>query len=723
MAITQEELQVKIEKAKRAGWDDTRIQNVVQSLQSRGQIEQRGFLQNLGKAITDPIRDFGGLTLEAGRQALGGTQRGQMDRLQDEVARGTKAYINLRNSGRTEEAEQLRKMVEEKNEQLSRVSKGVEALGTPKFMTSPKQQFAFENISGDIGQGALYGTRKGVGAASYLIPGGGGTAATALGRVGTAFGRGAIASGMRTFGEDFTDVGDVALGSVIGGGFGAAIQGGGELIRGARGGFAGAADRASRASKELSNTAKLKGLKATKGNLKSFGGTQFFDDMDEVGIRYTNFDDFVDDANAAVSKGSSQLDDAITQHGNIRVPKQAMKAAVKREMNKHGSKAVKADYQKVLDAIDDDLGRGKTATLKNFLKTRRDYGARADWRPSLDITQDQAKAYRVAYTSMNKTLDRSFSKAGFTSFREANNIVSKGINAMRLAEKVAPKHGYADGLGLLDAITLSAGGFGPEGIAFTAAQRYARSPQGMGIAARGLGKAGDVAKGISQRIPTTAAAGVGFGQALQTPLSQVGQIAPQLGRGAISATAAGVAAQPGGPTEGLETRGFTGGGADYLNQSFTPAGNNQALVQGGLLPQDRGRVGGGGYSVDDLVSEISGKKTKPLTKEQGNAASGLRALGVLSQTLSSGGGGIERGALFAQNLPFQGFSSQAQLMKTSANEVQDVLQRMRTGAAINETEYEFYKNQLPKFTDKPETIAYKLQIFQQLFSSLAAQGY
>ena len=47
--------------------------------------------------------------------------------------------------------------------------------------------------------------------------------------------------------------------------------------------------------------------------------------------------------------------------------------------------------------------------------------------------------------------------------------------------------------------------------------------------------------------------------------------------------------------------------------------------------------------------------------------------------------------------------------------------RLRTGAALNKEEQEFYDSQLPKVTDQPRDIEYKLSLFEDLFSRLSGQ--
>lgn len=109
---------------------------------------------------------------------------------------------------------------------------------------------------------------------------------------------------------------------------------------------------------------------------------------------------------------------------------------------------------------------------------------------------------------------------------------------------------------------------------------------------------------------------------------------------------------------------------------------------------------------------------KAPTIAQSNAESGLRAIADAKSKLINPDGTINRGVLNRSILPAGGGNTDAQVYETAVLEIQDVLQRLRTGAAIGEKEYEFYSKKLPRITDGDETIAYKLNAFEDLFARM-----
>jgi hypothetical protein len=125
-------------------------------------------------------------------------------------------------------------------------------------------------------------------------------------------------------------------------------------------------------------------------------------------------------------------------------------------------------------------------------------------------------------------------------------------------------------------------------------------------------------------------------------------------------------------------------------------------------------------SVGDLKTALdtvspSGAAPKPPTDQQkrtsANAQSGLRALDNVESILSS-----DPNAPLKSKIPLvSGRSPYA----AASREINDVLTRLRTGAALNQDEQKFYEKQLPQPFDSPATIAYKLSIFRDLFTQLA----
>lgn len=125
-----------------------------------------------------------------------------------------------------------------------------------------------------------------------------------------------------------------------------------------------------------------------------------------------------------------------------------------------------------------------------------------------------------------------------------------------------------------------------------------------------------------------------------------------------------------------------------------------------------------------LNPEPSSASQKPLSAEASkviaNAQGGLESLGQLEQMIQSGGvplgtvvpGRDWVGGLGASILGTSGYD-------TAAKNVADVITRLRTGAAITESEEAFYKAQLPQAFDPPEVRAQKMDMFRNLFSRVA----
>jgi hypothetical protein len=80
------------------------------------------------------------------------------------------------------------------------------------------------------------------------------------------------------------------------------------------------------------------------------------------------------------------------------------------------------------------------------------------------------------------------------------------------------------------------------------------------------------------------------------------------------------------------------------------------------------------------------------------------------------------GVPFSSALPFGGFSEEGQVYKNAARNVYDLVTRTRTGAALNQSEEEFYKQFVPGITDTPASIQDKIKRLQSLYSSLAGEA-
>lgn len=113
----------------------------------------------------------------------------------------------------------------------------------------------------------------------------------------------------------------------------------------------------------------------------------------------------------------------------------------------------------------------------------------------------------------------------------------------------------------------------------------------------------------------------------------------------------------------------------------------------------------------DFLSPTSKPLTAQQQKDKVNAESGLRSLDTVQNLIKA-----DPNSPLKSKIPIvSGRSPYA----TAAREIADVLTRLRTGAALNESEEKFYASQLPDVFDSPQTIEYKLNLFRNLFSSIA----
>jgi len=117
--------------------------------------------------------------------------------------------------------------------------------------------------------------------------------------------------------------------------------------------------------------------------------------------------------------------------------------------------------------------------------------------------------------------------------------------------------------------------------------------------------------------------------------------------------------------------------------------------------------------------------TKPLSAESSkvisNANSGLTSLAQLRQIMENDPSAKTKQIIPGQSM-FGGAGGNA-LGTSSYNAAQknitDVITRLRTGAAITESEEKFYRSMMPQAFDNADTVNQKLNMFQDLFESVA----
>lgn len=128
-----------------------------------------------------------------------------------------------------------------------------------------------------------------------------------------------------------------------------------------------------------------------------------------------------------------------------------------------------------------------------------------------------------------------------------------------------------------------------------------------------------------------------------------------------------------------------------------------------------------------LEKSSGGGAGKPLSAEASkvlaNANSGLDSLSQLEAIIKKEGG-VSQGTLVPGRELFGNFGANAlgtASFDTAAKNVTDVITRLRTGAALTESEEKFYKSQIPQAFDTPEVRAQKIDMFRNLFDSIASR--
>lgn len=109
-------------------------------------------------------------------------------------------------------------------------------------------------------------------------------------------------------------------------------------------------------------------------------------------------------------------------------------------------------------------------------------------------------------------------------------------------------------------------------------------------------------------------------------------------------------------------------------------------------------------------------KTAKTTKDMASAQSGMSALSKMQSLLQSDSG------LLAQANIIPGFmqSPTAKQFVRAGTEIRDVLARLRTGATINKDEEALYQSYIPNMWDDQDTISYKMNMLNDLFSTIGS---
>lgn len=120
--------------------------------------------------------------------------------------------------------------------------------------------------------------------------------------------------------------------------------------------------------------------------------------------------------------------------------------------------------------------------------------------------------------------------------------------------------------------------------------------------------------------------------------------------------------------------------------------------------------------LESLGFRVPRKLSAEQEKLQKNAESGLFAISTLEDLIYSEDGTLDSGALKTASIPIIGGFTK---IGNAQREIADVITRLRTGAAINESEERFYKSQTPRSFDGPELVEQKLNQLKALYAGFS----
>lgn len=168
-----------------------------------------------------------------------------------------------------------------------------------------------------------------------------------------------------------------------------------------------------------------------------------------------------------------------------------------------------------------------------------------------------------------------------------------------------------------------------------------------------------------------------------------------------------------------------GGGASGTTATGMPAdpviaGYVQLLQSGGKI-DDIPATGGVRNRVVEWFARNGQKVPRVLGAEQQKAASnandGLMAVQTLTENIYNSDGTINRRALLAGETATVGIPIGT--TATARKIAVDVIARIRTGAALTNSEERFYENQVPRVTDTDEQVTQKLNHLTTLYAGVA----
>jgi len=666
--LSKKELEEKLQLAQRLGATPEQVE------QRRRQYKEADLVKfsdaplvnltyNIGKGIAKIPMEYGGLVLEAGRQGL------------NQINPEYRSISKRLDSGKVSEDE-IKKFQE---------------LNRPKFMKAK----AVADISGKPLKGGFYGAKKGVGTWATVAPfaapkmaagallGGKATSAAQAGL------RGAVYGGARGFGEGEADVGKTLIQTGVGAGAGyltgAGLYKAGDWLGKLK----------ERQANKVSKGVDLKGTALEKDDPFFASKKKDLDAVvKDIGLnkKMTPFQQ-VEQLEPGFNRYDSELKNILKEYTGKPVDKDKILNNFVESVNRY------VEF--------DDTVKGNRFFMDNLLD-------KIDSITDVDsLYAAKQEASQMLKHGVKGSAKNQIHKALFRSFQDALADVDPNIGVINNKERAL----------------------------FNIAEELVKNYQGDVPARLNFPGVDDL--GFNLPI-TKGQAGAGFsrlGDTLMKPVQGALNVAGSAGsrdvlRDVLAQEAGGLATKERGtPLQRLDSSigGAPQGG--MVQGSQVPQGPISYFEATQMAPQLMKQYG------EDVMRKLwiihpSGKAIwNPMTqsfieydsksfggsgevsKEQANAQSGLRAIDSLKSALYSGDE-VNRGVMASRILPLQGLNTKAQMLKTAGDEIQDVLQRMRTGAAINNAEWKRYSGMLPKITDTDETIAYKLDLFENLFKSI-----
>jgi len=691
--LEQDEFERRLNLARERGANDLQVEALRKKYQSNVKPRDNA-LVGFGKAVVKPITDYG-------KDAIGGLYGAGAAALEI----GQRLTFDPQNKSKTFDRE---------------IQRGL------NFAT-PRGRAAMTDQSLAPTKQIGLGTQRGAGVASYLVPGGK--------TVGSAVKLGLASGFLQGVSQDNATVGSVAMNTVGGG-----IGGGGAklLTRGLQSAGRVATDTL---PKKVMNSVFKEPLKDTRAAVKS--GTKTLGEMAlEKGEKGLSDESIYQNAVTRINQFEDELTNKLSSSKRI-VPIADIRRTVAPLVKKYQAAGNVADAQAILDRIDEleaYHGKSMPVSVANEVKrtlydeARNGYGKTAS--ETIEGIKAIARGFKESIASKVDGAD------------EINKQLSyNGRIADSLVDRMS-REGRNKMFGLTDTIMAApALVAGPAALLPVAAKKVLESTAGATAIANTLNTAGNVVnpmlgKLAQSRVPSYIGSNIGSRttnaltggskvlennyntndydksyNAPKSPLVHSQNINPS--------------AQPVNPFREQPMQ------PAMPQQPIQPTAPQQPMQPKVVMPMDAPSLIAQGVDLKKhwVVSPDGTKIWNPYTQKamaynkdvwekkaptiaQSNAESGLRAITAAKMKLMNTDGTVNRGVLNRSILPAGGGNADAQVYETAINEIQDVVQRLRTGAAIGEVEYEFYRKQLPRITDDEETIQYKLKLFEDLFARM-----